>query len=231
MLPTASAAPRRFLVVEDDPLDLDLALRALHHTHPDLPVDVARDGAEAWDYLAREGAHRDRLAADPTAILLDLKLPKLTGIEVLTRVRQHARLRRLPVIMFTSSREPHDIARSYDCGANAYLVKPGGYAKLEAAMQAIGAVWGKHTVEPPPDATPEPPTSRTLTLKTALDQIDHTLAEMQQAGERIAALPPSATRTALLQANWEALAMLERSRKEFIALMENRPPSGGAGKN
>jgi CheY-like chemotaxis protein len=209
-------------VVEDDPLDLDLALRALRHAHPEVAVDIARDGAEAWAYLAREGAQRDRGEEDPAAVLLDLKLPKLTGIEVLTRVRQHATLRHLPVVMFTSSREARDLARAYECGANAYLVKPAGYDGMEAAMQTVGAMWGKHNVDPPRGTTMAPPADRDANLKAALDKLDQTRAEVQQAGEKIARLAPSPLRDSLLLANRQTLATLERSRKELIALAEKR---------
>lgn len=137
------------LLVEDNPRDLDLSLRALARTNLANEVVVARDGEEAWNYLAREGPFATRPRGNPAVVLLDLKLPKIDGIEVLDRIRQHPDMEQLPVVMLTASREQTDVARSYALGVNAYVVKPLGFAEFLEAIRDLGVFWAVLN-EPPP---------------------------------------------------------------------------------
>lgn len=137
------------LLVEDNPRDLDLSLRALARTNLANEVVVARDGEEAWNYLAREGAFADRPRGNPAVVLLDLKLPKVDGVEVLDRIRKHPDMEQLPVVMLTASREQTDVARSYALGVNAYVVKPLGFTEFLEAIRDLGVFWAVLN-EPPP---------------------------------------------------------------------------------
>ncbi len=143
------AKPGKILLVEDDPHDAELTLSALTENHLTNEIVVARDGAEALDYLYRRGAYGSREAGNPAVILLDLKLPKLDGLEVLKRVKADPDLKAVPVVMLTSSREEQDLAESYDSGANAYVVKPVGFGEFVEAVKEVGLFW---TVinQPPP---------------------------------------------------------------------------------
>ena len=126
------------LLVEDNPDDVELTLRALKKARVTNPVEVIEDGATALDYLFGTGAHAGRDANHtPKVILLDLKLPKLSGLEVLARVRADERTRKVPVVVLTSSREDADVAAAYRLGANSYIVKP---VEFEAFMHAVGEV-------------------------------------------------------------------------------------------
>ena len=137
------------LLVEDNPRDLDLSLRALARTNLANEVVVTRDGEEAWSYLAREGAFASRPKGNPAVVLLDLKLPKVDGVEVLNRIRAHPEMEQLPVVMLTASREQTDVARSYALGVNAYVVKPLGFAEFLEAIRDLGVFWAVLN-EPPP---------------------------------------------------------------------------------
>lgn len=126
------------LLVEDNPDDVELTLRALKKAHVANPIEVVEDGATALDYLFGTGAHAGRDANHtPKVILLDLKLPKLSGLEVLARVRADERTRKVPVVVLTSSRENADVAAAYRLGASSYIVKP---VEFEAFMSAVGEV-------------------------------------------------------------------------------------------
>ena len=137
------------LLVEDNPRDLDLSLRALARSNLANEVVVARDGEEAWQYLAREGAYASRPRGNPAVVLLDLKLPKLDGVEVLDRIRKHPEMGALPVVMLTASREQTDVARSYALGVNAYVVKPLEFTEFLEAIRDLGVFWAVLN-EPPP---------------------------------------------------------------------------------
>ncbi|TCS36285.1 response regulator receiver domain-containing protein [Paucimonas lemoignei] len=126
--------PDRILLVEDDPNDVELLLVALELNGLAKEIHVARDGAEALDYLFRQGEYQDRPAAHPSLVILDLKLPKVDGMEVLAAIRAHPDLKKLRVIIFTSSREEADILRSNALGADAYIVKAPGCANLIDAI-------------------------------------------------------------------------------------------------
>jgi len=137
------------LLVEDNPNDIELTLIALEKTRLANPVVSLRDGEEALQYLRREGQWADRGAEIPAVILLDKKLPKVDGHEVLKTVRSDEDLRRIPVVMLTSSREESDLLRSYDLGVNAYVVKPVQFEDFMDAIKDLGVFWAVLN-EPPP---------------------------------------------------------------------------------
>jgi CheY-like chemotaxis protein len=142
--------PRRILLVEDNPNDAELTMNALgKHLHPS-HVDHVRDGEEALDYLHRRGKFADRPSGDPLVILLDLKLPKVNGIEVLRDVKGDAQLRSTPVVVLTSSREERDLVESYQLGVNAYVVKPVDFEAFATAVRTLGMFWAIFN-EPPPE--------------------------------------------------------------------------------
>lgn len=136
------SSERVILLVEDDPKDEALTLRALKKSNVMNPVVVARDGAEALDYLFARGAHegRDR-SVMPQVILLDLKLPKVDGLEVLQALRNDEHTRLLPVVVLTSSIEDQDLLRSYRLGANSYMRKPVDFAQFIEAVKQLGLYW------------------------------------------------------------------------------------------
>jgi CheY-like chemotaxis protein len=130
------------LLVEDNPRDLELALRALHKANFTNRIRVARDGAEALDFIFCEGAYADRqMAEGPKVILLDLKLPKVDGLEVLKRLKSDPRTRLIPVVMLTSSKEQSDVVESYQLGVNSYIVKPVNFERFAEAMTQLGLYW------------------------------------------------------------------------------------------
>jgi two-component system response regulator len=130
------------LLVEDSPQDLELALRALRKANLVNRVEVARDGAEALDFIFCEGAHAGRQMEDgPKVILLDLKLPKVDGLEVLRRIKADARTNGIPVVVLTSSKEQKDIVESYKLGVNSYIVKPVNFDRFVTAVQELGMYW------------------------------------------------------------------------------------------
>jgi two-component system response regulator len=132
----------RVLMVEDDPNDLELALLAFQRGGIASHIDVARDGAEALEYVFREGRHADRWHFDvPSVVLLDLKLPLVDGIEVLRRVKSDPATHRIPVVMLTSSAQDRDLQACYESGANSYIVKPVEIEKFFTAIREIGLYW------------------------------------------------------------------------------------------
>ena len=139
----------RILLAEDSDADLELTLAALAEHNLANEVVVVRDGAQALDYLQRRGPHKDRGPGQPAVILLDLKMPKLDGLEVLRAVKSDPELRRLPVVMLTSSREEQDLVESYQLGVNAYVVKPVDFAQFLEAIKQLGMFWAVVN-EPPP---------------------------------------------------------------------------------
>ena len=143
------------LLVEDNPKDLELTLIALEKTHLANEVVVVRDGAEALDYLFARGPHDGRAASSPAVVLLDLKLPKVDGLEVLREIRGDARLKSTPVVMLTSSREETDLLRSYELGANAFVVKPVEFTHFVEAIADLGVFWAVLN-EPPPGSLRAP---------------------------------------------------------------------------
>ncbi len=137
------------LLVEDSPKDVELTLAALEQCQLANKVVVVRDGAEALDYLRLQGKFADRVAGDPAVVLLDLKLPKVDGLEVLEQIKGDPKLRQTPVVMLTSSREERDLVRSYQLGVNAFVVKPVGFDQFFEAIQDLGMFWAVLN-EPPP---------------------------------------------------------------------------------
>ncbi|KMY85582.1 response regulator [Candidatus Paraburkholderia calva] len=140
------------LLVEDNPNDLELTLVALDKSQLANKVIVAHDGQEAIDYLTGEGEWRERTPGNPAVILLDLKLPKIDGLEVLGMICANAALKSIPVVMLTSSREEQDLVRSYELGVNAYVVKPAEFAEFVEAISDLGVFWAVLN-EPPPGST------------------------------------------------------------------------------
>jgi DNA-binding response OmpR family regulator len=137
------------LLVEDSPRDLELTLVALEKTRLANEVIVARDGAEALDYLRCEGPYAEREKGNPAVVLLDLKLPKVDGIQVLQAIRADPALARTPVVILTSSREEKDMVAGYDLGVNAYVVKPVEFTEFIDAVKELGMFWAVLN-EPPP---------------------------------------------------------------------------------
>ncbi len=137
------------LLVEDDPNDVELTLTALTENHLTNEIVVVRDGAEALDYLYQRGAYASREAGNPAVILLDLKLPKVDGLEVLKRIKTDPDLKTVPVVMLTSSREEQDLVQSYNSGSNAYVVKPVGFQDFVEAVREVGLFWTAINQPPP----------------------------------------------------------------------------------
>jgi two-component system response regulator len=129
------------LLVEDNPDDLDLTLRAFRKANISNEVVVARDGVEALDYLFGTGAHAGKRPELPQVVLLDLKLPRVDGLEVLQRIRSDPRTRFLPVVVLTSSREEQDLVRSYELGVSSYVRKPVDFMQFMDAARQLGLYW------------------------------------------------------------------------------------------
>src|SRR5438132_9566466 len=142
---------KRILLAEDDPRDVELTLTALEEYNLANEVVVVQDGAQALDYLLRRGPYTGQEAGNPAVVFLDIKMPKVDGLEVLRAVRADERLRTIPVVMLTSSREQRDLAESYDLGVNAYVVKPLGFHEFMGAIKELGLFWGVIN-EPPLDS-------------------------------------------------------------------------------
>lgn len=143
------AGLKPILLVEDNPNDIELTLAALESSQLANEIVICRDGAEALDFIYRRGVHEKRQAQDPAVVLLDLKLPKVDGLEVLAKIKGDPVTRQVPVVMLTSSREETDLVRSYDLGVNAFVVKPVGFEEFFAAIKEIGVFWALLN-EPPP---------------------------------------------------------------------------------
>ena len=130
------------LLVEDNPNDLELALRALQKAKITNRIQIARDGEEALNFIFCEGNHSSRRIEDtPKVILLDLKLPKVDGLEVLRRLKGDPRTRSIPVVVMTSSKEQNDVVESYQLGSNSYIVKPVNFERFADAVQKLGFYW------------------------------------------------------------------------------------------
>lgn len=137
------------LLVEDNPNDLELALIALERSNLANDIVVVRDGTEALDYLFKRNAFSDRSDGNPAVLLLDLKLPKMDGLQVLAKIRETEHLRSIPVVMLTSSREEPDLDKAYQLGVNAYVVKPVQFKEFVSAISDLGVFWALLN-EPPP---------------------------------------------------------------------------------
>jgi two-component system response regulator len=140
------------LLVEDNPNDVELALRALKKRNLTNKVHVVKDGAEALEYIFANGAYNHRkIESRPRVILLDLKLPKVDGLEVLRRIKSDERTKTIPVVVLTSSREERDLVESYRLGANSYITKPVDFDKFVAAVSELGLYWLLLNEPPPPN--------------------------------------------------------------------------------
>ena len=140
---------KRILLVDDSPRDIEMALNALAENSLANEVVVLRDGVEALDYLYRRGPFADRAVGNPAVVLLDLKMPRVDGIEVLRQIKTDPQLRMIPVVVMTSSREEQDLVTSYQLGVNAYIVKPVKFQEFVEAVKLVGAFWAVVN-EPPP---------------------------------------------------------------------------------
>lgn len=134
-------AIRSILLAEDTPADAEMAIDALNEARLANPIVHVLDGIEVMDYLLMRGKHADRPEGLPAVLLLDIKMPRMDGLEVLREVRSHEHLRQLPVVVLTSSREETDLARSWDLGVNAYVVKPVDSEQFFNAVQTLGRFW------------------------------------------------------------------------------------------
>jgi DNA-binding response OmpR family regulator len=139
----------RILLVEDDPKDVELTLTALEEYNLANEVIVARDGEEALDYLYARGKFKTRSSDNPAVMLLDLKLPKVDGLEVLKQIKSEEKLRMMPVVVLTSSKEEKDMVASYRLGVSAYVVKPVDFHEFVNAIKELGVFWAVIN-EPPP---------------------------------------------------------------------------------
>jgi CheY-like chemotaxis protein len=139
----------RILIVEDDPKDVELTLTALEEYNLANEVVVTRDGEEALDYLYCRGNFKMRTSDNPAVLLLDLKLPKVDGLEVLQQIKSDEKLKMIPVVVLTSSREERDMVASYKLGVNAYVVKPVDFHEFVNAIKELGIFWAIVN-EPPP---------------------------------------------------------------------------------
>jgi CheY-like chemotaxis protein len=147
---------KRIVLAEDNPNDVELTLAALGEINLANEVVVVRDGAEALDYLFRRNGFADRSPGNPAVLLLDLKMPKVDGLDVLRAIKADEALKTIPVVMLTSSREEQDLVRSYKLGANAYVVKPVDFRSFIDAVRQLGAFWAVVN-EPPPGAMHQRP--------------------------------------------------------------------------
>ena len=139
------------LLAEDNPRDAELALAAMEAEHISDKVVLCHDGAEVLDYLYCRGQFKSRLRGNPAVVFLDLKMPKVNGLEVLRTIKADVNLRPIPVVMLTSSREERDLADSYALGADAYVLKPVEFQKFLSAVKELGTFWGVIN-EPPPES-------------------------------------------------------------------------------
>ncbi len=145
-----SISLRPILLAEDNPNDVELTLSALKSQHLANDITVVYDGAEALDYLYRRGTFAGRTTAQPAVVLLDLKMPRVGGLEVLRQIRADPGLRSLPAVILTSSREETDVVKGYQLGANAYVVKPVDFGEFVSAVARLGIFWALVNEPPPP---------------------------------------------------------------------------------
>ena len=146
---------RRILLAEDSNRDAELTLDALAQHNLANEVMRVRDGAEALDYLYRRGQFAGRANGNPAVVLLDLKMPRVDGLEVLRQIRNDPQLKLIPVVVMTSSREEQDLLKSYQLGVNAYVVKPVNFAEFVDAVKQVGAFWAVVNEPPPGSVSPQ----------------------------------------------------------------------------
>ena len=141
---------KRILLAEDSDRDAELTINALAQHNLVNEVERVRDGAEMLDYLYERGQYANRPSGNPAVVLLDLKMPKVDGLEVLRQIRSEPRLKLIPVVVMTSSREEQDVVRSYELGVNAYVVKPVKFSEFVNAVKQVGVFWAIIN-QPPPE--------------------------------------------------------------------------------
>lgn len=146
---------KTILLVEDNPRDVELTLEALSEYNLANDIAVARDGSEALDFLYQRGKFAGRPPGSPAVILLDIKMPKVDGLEVLRTIKRDDELKTIPVVLLTSSREERDLVEGYQTGANAYVVKPVNFSQFVDSVRQLGAFWAVLN-EPPPHARSAP---------------------------------------------------------------------------
>lgn len=144
---------KRILLIEDDPKDIELTINALNEYNLTNDIFVVRDGAEALDYLYRRGVFAQEAEGTPVVILLDLKMPKVDGIQVLRQIKSDTQLRAIPVVILTSSSESQDLEVCYQLGANAYVVKPVKFTDFVESVKGIGIFWALINTPPPNNST------------------------------------------------------------------------------
>ena len=140
---------KKILYAEDNPKDVELTIEALTDHNLANSIIVVRDGVEVMDYLQCKGKYKDRKPGNPAVLMLDIKMPRMDGLEVLRAVRSDAKLKMLPVVILSSSREEQDIIRSYELGVNAYVVKPVDFKDFIEAIKHIGVFWALINEVPP----------------------------------------------------------------------------------
>lgn len=140
---------KTILLVEDNPRDVELTLEALSEHKLANQVVVVNDGVEAMEYLNYEGVFKTRKKGNPAVLLLDIKMPRMNGIEVLAAIRENEKLKTMPVVMLTSSREEPDLKRCYELGVNAYVVKPVNFRDFLEAVKTLGVFWAILNEQPP----------------------------------------------------------------------------------
>jgi CheY-like chemotaxis protein len=145
---------KSILLAEDSPLDVEMVLTALEQYNLLNEVVVVNDGEQALDFLYQRGAYATRRPGNPVVVLLDLKMPKVDGLEVLRTIKSDETLKTIPVVILTSSREEQDVVKSYQLGVNAYVVKPVGFPEFVEAVKQIGAFWTLHNEPPPRSCSP-----------------------------------------------------------------------------
>jgi CheY-like chemotaxis protein len=144
---------RPILLAEDNPNDVELTLTALHSLNLANEIVVVKDGAEALDFLHRRNGYSSRAAIPPAVIMLDLKMPRVDGLETLRQIRADPALKILPIVILTSSREENDLVKGYQLGANAYVVKPVDFDQFISAVSQLGVFWA--LINEPPPAAPQ----------------------------------------------------------------------------
>jgi CheY-like chemotaxis protein len=140
---------KSILLVEDSPQDIEMTLEALAQYKVANDIVVVNDGEQALDYLYCRGTYQGRISGHPVVVLLDLKMPKVDGLEVLRAIKGDPEMKHIPVVMLTSSREEQDLVKSYEAGANAYVVKPVDFLQFIEAVRQLGAFWVVHNEAPP----------------------------------------------------------------------------------
>jgi len=141
-------ALKNILLAEDNPKDVELTLEALTEHNLAGQVVVVKDGVEAMEFLRREGKYSQRAEGNPAVVLLDIKMPRMDGIETLRMIRNEPALKGLPVVMLTSSREEQDLVKTYNLGVNAYVVKPVGFKNFVEAVKIVGVFWAVMNEQP-----------------------------------------------------------------------------------